>query len=82
MNLTDSWQHSLDGESARRNTATYTIQQKYRKKAHIHAFRGIRTNDHTVRAGEDTSCLRPHRMKSKTKHIFRVTVMRFHILRT
>jgi hypothetical protein len=52
----------LDGGSARRKTATYTGQYKYRINAHntdIHAFSGIRTHDFNVRANEDSSCLRP-----------------------
>jgi hypothetical protein len=48
----------LDGRSARRKAYTYT----HRIKVHntdIHALSGIRTHDPSVRASEDSSCLRP-----------------------
>jgi hypothetical protein len=34
-------------------------QHTYRINADIHAFSGIRVQDPSVRAGEDSSCLRP-----------------------
>jgi hypothetical protein len=54
------WQNSLDGRSARRKAATYTGQHKDRINAHtdIHVLSGIRTHDPSVRASEDSSCLR------------------------
>jgi hypothetical protein len=53
---------SLDGGSARCKAATYTQNNKHTLKAHdtdIHAFSSIRTHDPSVRAREDSSCLRP-----------------------
>jgi hypothetical protein len=41
----------------------HTGQHKQNKRIHtpnIHALSGIRTHDSSVRAGEDSSCLRPH----------------------
>jgi hypothetical protein len=37
----------------------HTGQHKHRINANIHASSGIRTNDPSVRAGEDISCLKP-----------------------
>jgi hypothetical protein len=55
---------SLDGGSARRKAATYTQDNTNRIIAHtnIHASSGIRTHDPSVRASEDSLCLkaRPH----------------------
>jgi hypothetical protein len=45
----------MDGGSARRKAATYT-----QNNTNIHASSGIQTHDPSVRAGEDSSCLRPH----------------------
>jgi hypothetical protein len=51
---------SLDGESARRKDATYTQNSTNTNQTHtdIHASNGIRTHDPSVRASEDSSCLR------------------------
>jgi hypothetical protein len=51
---------SLDGGSAHRKAGTHTGQHKRRINANIHALSGIQTNDHSIRAGEDSSCLRSH----------------------
>jgi hypothetical protein len=47
----------LDGESALRKAATYTITEY--TQTYIHALSGIRTHDPSVPASEDSSCLRP-----------------------
>jgi hypothetical protein len=47
------------GWSARRKAATYIGQHKPRINANIHALSGIQTHDHSVRASEGSSCLRP-----------------------
>jgi hypothetical protein len=61
-----SWSYTqsiglLGRGSARRKASTYTQNNTNREWTHtdIHAFSGIRTQDHSVRAGEDGSCLRP-----------------------
>jgi hypothetical protein len=48
----------LDGGSARRKAATST-QNNTNTHTDIHAFSGIRTHDPSIRASEDSSCLRP-----------------------
>jgi hypothetical protein len=50
---------SLDGGSARLKAATYTRQHKHRINANVHALSGRRTHDPSVRAGKDSSCLKP-----------------------
>jgi hypothetical protein len=52
---------SLDGRSSRRKAATYTQDNTNTEYTHtdIHALSGIRTDDPSVWAGEDSSCLRP-----------------------
>jgi hypothetical protein len=56
---------SLDGGPARRKASTHThnnTNTKYKINAHntdIHALSGIRTHDPSVRANEDSPCLRP-----------------------
>jgi hypothetical protein len=47
----------LDVGSARRKAATYAGKDKHRINVNIHALSGIRTNDPSVLAGDDTSCL-------------------------
>jgi hypothetical protein len=37
----------------------YTVTQNKRTNTYIHALNGIRTHDPSVRASEDSSCLRP-----------------------
>jgi hypothetical protein len=49
----------LDGGSAQRKAATYTGQHKHRINADIHSLSAIRTHDRSVRASENSSCLRP-----------------------
>jgi hypothetical protein len=49
----------LDGGSARRKASTYTGQHNTGKtRTHIHAPSRIRTCDPSVRAAEDSTCLR------------------------
>jgi hypothetical protein len=52
---------SSDGRSARRKATAHTGQHKHRTNAHtdIHASSWIRTHDHSVWAGEDSSCPTP-----------------------
>jgi hypothetical protein len=38
---------------------THSTAQTQNKRTDIHPFSGIRTHDHSVRASEDSSCLRP-----------------------
>jgi hypothetical protein len=56
-----SRQDSLDGGSAHRKAATYKQNNTNRINAHtdIHALSGFRTHEPSVRASEDSSCLRP-----------------------
>jgi hypothetical protein len=56
LNPRHSWFNSLDGSSAHRKVASYTQNNT---DTDIHASSGIRTHDPSVRAGEDSSCLRP-----------------------
>jgi hypothetical protein len=52
------------GDQPHRKASTYTEQQRHRINAHntdIHTLIGIRTHDPSVRASEDSSCLRPCR---------------------
>jgi hypothetical protein len=51
----------LNGGSGRRKAATYTRNNINTEQTHtyIHALNGIRTHDPSVRASEDSSCLRP-----------------------
>jgi hypothetical protein len=54
----------LDGGSPPRKASTYTQNNTNRKNAHNtdnHALSDIRTDDPSVEASEDSSCLRPHR---------------------
>jgi hypothetical protein len=49
-----------------------TGQHKHRINAHTpnsHVLSGIRTYDHSVRASEDSSCLRPLGYRDRLKHI-------------
>jgi hypothetical protein len=50
------------GISPSQDRYLHTGQHKHRINIHtdIHALSGIRTHDSSVRAGEDSSCLRPH----------------------
>jgi hypothetical protein len=53
----------LDGGSASFKASAYSEQHQHRIKAHntdIHALGEIRTHDPSVRAIEDSLCLRPH----------------------
>jgi hypothetical protein len=53
---------SLDGESAHRKAANYTRNNTNRINAHntdIHALNSIRIHDPSVRASEESSCIRP-----------------------
>jgi hypothetical protein len=62
LNPIDSRWDSLYGGSARRKASTYTQNNTNRINAHntdIRALSGIRTYDPSVRASEDSSCLRP-----------------------
>jgi hypothetical protein len=56
-----SQQDSLDEVSSRRKASTYTQNNTNTEKIHtdIHASIEIRTYNPTVRASEDSSCLRP-----------------------
>jgi hypothetical protein len=54
----DIWYDSLDGKSARRKAFTYTGQHNTEKRGHIHASSGIPSRDPSVRAVEDSTCLR------------------------
>jgi hypothetical protein len=51
----------LDERSARHKAATYTHNNTTIEKTHTHiqASSGIRTHDPSVKASEDSSCLRP-----------------------
>jgi hypothetical protein len=62
----------VDQWSARRKAATYTQDNTNRINANtdIHALSGIRSDDPSVRASEDSSCLRPHgHSDRRVKHI-------------
>jgi hypothetical protein len=59
MNLTDRWEGSLDGGSARRKAATYTVEGGG-AQTYMHASVGFEPTIHSVLAGECMSCLRPH----------------------
>jgi hypothetical protein len=62
LDLTHSRYDALERGSARRKACTYTQNNTNRIKAHntdIHALSGIRTHYPSVRASEDSSCLRP-----------------------
>jgi hypothetical protein len=54
--------NTLDGESARRKTSTYTHYNAKQKLKHkdIRASIGILTHDPSIREDETSSCLRPH----------------------
>jgi hypothetical protein len=46
----------MDGGSARRKACTYT---QNKRNTDIHVMSGIRTLDPSIRANEDSSCIRP-----------------------
>jgi hypothetical protein len=60
------WLQFLNAKTIGRNPWTGISQSqghylyKHRINTNIHALSGIRTHDPSVRASEDSSCLRPH----------------------
>jgi hypothetical protein len=49
----------MGDQSVARQLPTHRTAQTQNKHTDIHASSGILTHDHGVRAGEDSSCLRP-----------------------
>jgi hypothetical protein len=54
------------GGSAHRKAATYT---EHRINANNHALSGIRTHDPSVRASEESSCLRPRGHRDRQQQL-------------
>jgi hypothetical protein len=61
LNPIHSRYDSLDGGSARHKAATYTQNNTNTEETHtdINALSGIQTQDTSVRASQDSPCLRP-----------------------